>query len=45
MIQIFTARPVTSNISIKKGHRLGHIQTDNDWIILIGQKTKRPQNQ
>ena len=35
MLQVFTARPVTSNISIKKGHRLGHIQTDIDWIILI----------
>lgn len=35
MIQIFTARPVTSNLIIKKGHRLGHILIDIDWIILI----------
>ena len=45
MVQIFTAWPVTSNLIIKKGHRLGHIHTDIDWIILIWQKSKRPQNQ
>jgi hypothetical protein len=39
------SQPVTSNLRIKIGHRLGHIQTDIDWIILICQKSKRPQNQ
>ena len=43
MIQIFTAKPMTSNLKIKLAHRLGHIQTDIDWIILICQKSKRPQ--